>query len=100
MPTVKPEITGRKGSARVRPLGERLVYTIPEAGRLLGLGRNAAYQAAKRGDIPTIRVGRLLRVPKGPLHRLVGAEVSGPSPSGEASGSILGAEENLEETER
>jgi excisionase family DNA binding protein len=54
---------------------ERLVYTVPEAGRLLGLGRNAAYAAAKRGDIPTIRMGRLLRVPKGPLHRLLGAEL-------------------------
>ena len=51
---------------------ERLVYTIPEAGRLLGLGRNAAYDAAKRGDIPTLRIGRLLLVPKIPFHRMLG----------------------------
>jgi excisionase family DNA binding protein len=51
---------------------ERLVYTVPEAGRLLGLGRNAAYDAAKRGDIPTLRVGRLLLVPKTPFHRMLG----------------------------
>jgi excisionase family DNA binding protein len=51
---------------------ERLVYTVPEAGRLLGLGRNAAYEAAKRGDIPTLRVGRLLLVPKIPFHRMLG----------------------------
>jgi excisionase family DNA binding protein len=50
----------------------RLVYTVPEAGRLLGLGRNAAYDAAKRGDIPTLRVGRLLLVPKIPFHRMLG----------------------------
>jgi hypothetical protein len=38
--------------------------TIPEAGKLyFGLCRNAAYAAAKRGDIPTIRIGKLLRVP-------------------------------------
>ncbi len=38
--------------------------TVPEAGRLYyGLGRNASYDAARRGDIPTIRLGRLLRVP-------------------------------------
>jgi excisionase family DNA binding protein len=51
---------------------ERLVYTVPEAGRLLGLGRNAAYDAAKRGDIPTLRIGRLLLVPKIPFHRMLG----------------------------
>jgi hypothetical protein len=38
--------------------------TVPEAGhRYFGLGKNAAYAAARRGDIPTIRIGRLLRVP-------------------------------------
>jgi len=47
------------------------VYTVPEAGRLLGLSRNGSYAAAKRGDFPTIRVGRLLLVPKGPFHRLI-----------------------------
>ena len=48
------------------------MYTVPEAGRLLGLGRNAAYDAAKRGDIPTLRIGRLLVVPKLPFHRMLG----------------------------
>jgi excisionase family DNA binding protein len=51
---------------------KRLVYTVPEAGRLLGLGRNAAYAAAQRGEIPTLRIGRLLLVPKIPLHRMLG----------------------------
>jgi excisionase family DNA binding protein len=51
----KPSDTGRD---------ERLVYTVPEAGALLGLNRNASYDAAKRGDIPTIRIGNRLRVPK------------------------------------
>lgn len=38
--------------------------TVPEAGRLyFSLGRNASYEAARRGDIPTLRIGRLLRVP-------------------------------------
>jgi excisionase family DNA binding protein len=42
----------------------RLVYEVPEAGEMLGLGRNASYQAARRGDIPTIKIGKLIRVPK------------------------------------
>ena len=41
----------------------RAVMTVPEAGKILGLGRNASYAAAQRGDIPTIRLGKLLRVP-------------------------------------
>jgi excisionase family DNA binding protein len=58
---------------KVQNRAQRLVYTIPEAARLLGLSRNGVYAAAKRGDIPTIRVGRRLLVPMGPLHKLVGA---------------------------
>ena len=42
----------------------RLVYDVPEAGAMLGLSRNASYSAAKRGDLPTIKIGKLLRVPK------------------------------------
>jgi hypothetical protein len=43
--------------------------TVPEAGKyFLGLSKNASYDAAKRGDIPTIRVGRLLRVPIHLMH--------------------------------
>ena len=43
--------------------------TVPEAGRLLGIGRNAAYEAARRGEIPTIRIGKLLLVPMVALER-------------------------------
>jgi excisionase family DNA binding protein len=50
---------------------KRLVYEVPEAGALLGLGRNASYEAAKRGDIPTIRIGKLIRVPKAAFDQLL-----------------------------
>jgi len=49
---------------------EPKTVSVPEAGRRwLGIGRNAAYEAARRGDIPTIRIGRLLRVPIVALER-------------------------------
>jgi excisionase family DNA binding protein len=51
----------------------RLVYEVPEAGAMIGLGRNASYAAAKRGDIPTIKIGKLIRVPKAAFHRLLEA---------------------------
>ena len=50
---------------------ERLVLTVPEAGKLLGLGRSASYDAAKRGDIPTLPVGRKVLVPLPALRRLL-----------------------------
>jgi hypothetical protein len=38
--------------------------TVPQAGKeYFGLSRNASYAAAERGDIPTVRIGKLLRVP-------------------------------------
>ena len=47
-----------------------LTMTVPEAGeKYYGLGRDASYAAAQRGDIPTIRVGRLLRVPIAAMDR-------------------------------
>lgn len=48
-----------------------LVIGIKEAGAMLGLNKNAAYAAAKRGDIPTIRIGRLIKVPKAAFNRLL-----------------------------
>ena len=39
---------------------EPKTITVPDAGReYFGLSRNAAYAAAQRGDIPTIKVGKL-----------------------------------------
>ena len=49
----------------------RLVLSVPEAGALLGLTRNASYEAAARGEIPTLRFGRKLRVPRMALERML-----------------------------
>jgi len=47
-----------------------LTITVQEAGKkYFGLSRDASYRAAQRGDIPTIRVGRLLRVPVAAMER-------------------------------
>jgi hypothetical protein len=47
--------------------------SVPQAGkRYFDLGKNASYEAARRGDIPTIRVGGKLRAIVAVLDRLVG----------------------------
>lgn len=48
-----------------------LTITVPEAGERLGLSRNTAYAAAKAGQLPTIRIGKLLRVPVASLQRML-----------------------------
>ena len=49
---------------------EPKTLSVPEAGRrYYNLSRNASYDAARRGEIPTIPVGRLLRVPIRAMER-------------------------------
>jgi excisionase family DNA binding protein len=51
---------------------DRFTITVPEAARVLGLGREAAYAAARRGEIPTLRIGRRVLVPVPKLLALLG----------------------------
>jgi ribosomal protein S14 len=66
--------TRSDGTSRPRKVVNEMddckTLTVPEAGRrYFGLGRNASYEAARRGDLPTIRIGRLLRVSVVALER-------------------------------
>ena len=49
-----------------------MTISVPAAGRFyLGIGKDASYAAAKRGDIPVIKIGRLLRVPVAAMQRML-----------------------------
>jgi excisionase family DNA binding protein len=48
--------------------------TVAEAAKRLKIGRNQAYEAAARGEIPVIRIGRRWLVPTVKLDRLLGGE--------------------------
>jgi excisionase family DNA binding protein len=50
---------------------ERRTFTVEEAGRVLGLSRNTAYALAKSGELPTVRLGRRLLVPRQALDALL-----------------------------
>jgi hypothetical protein len=51
--------------------------SVPDVGRVcFGLSRNGSYDAAKRGDFPTIEIGRLLKVPTSALRKQLGIEVT------------------------
>jgi len=46
--------------------------TVTEAARVLGVGRQTAYTAARSGELPAIRLGRKrIAVPKAALQRLL-----------------------------
>jgi excisionase family DNA binding protein len=45
--------------------------TITEASRALGVSRNKAYEAAKRGEIPTIKIGKRILVLRAALDRML-----------------------------
>jgi hypothetical protein len=49
-----------------------LTMTVPEAGKkYFGLSRNGSYAAADRGELPVIKIGRLLRVPVRAMERML-----------------------------
>jgi len=45
--------------------------TIPEAAAKLGISRISAYKAAQLGQLPVLRIGKRLVVPKAPLERIL-----------------------------
>ena len=42
---------------------EQLTISVPEAGRMLGCGRNLSFKLARENKIPVLRLGKKLRVP-------------------------------------
>jgi Helix-turn-helix domain len=68
MPRERRKRMAKKLSPKTQEL---LTYEVPEAGALIGLSRNGSYDAANRGEIPTIKIGRLLKVPKAAFHRML-----------------------------
>jgi excisionase family DNA binding protein len=44
--------------------GERLLLTVEEAARRLGIGRSLAWRLVRSGELPSVRLGRLVRVPE------------------------------------
>ncbi len=57
----------------LRNLEDKATITIEQAAQVLGVGRTAAYDAARRGELPTRRLGRRLLVPVPALLAFLGA---------------------------
>ena len=48
---------------------DKQTVTIKEVAKLLGVGRDTAYAAVKKGEIPSLKIGGLTRIPLPALER-------------------------------
>lgn len=50
---------------------ERLTYDVGTAAKLLGLSRNSAYLACLKGEIPHLKIGKRILIPKVALEQML-----------------------------
>ncbi len=62
-------------SALKKVLIENVSVPVTVAGKAFGLSRNAAYQAVRNGQIPSVRIGSKYAVPTAPLCRMLGIKL-------------------------
>jgi excisionase family DNA binding protein len=65
---------------RTSPPGNepRIVLTVEEAAQRLRIGRTLMYALVKRGDVESVTIGRLRRIPLDALYRYVASLRPGP----------------------
>lgn len=54
-----------------------LLLRVSDVSRLLGIGRSTAYELIARGELPVIRIGRLVRVPRPALEKWIVSNTAG-----------------------
>jgi excisionase family DNA binding protein len=86
-----------------------LLLTVPQAAEALQVNRNKVWALVGSGELPSVRIGRSVRVPVTALAEWVEAQTvsasaaatatavtsSGPLPNGRSSGAAAGAETSL-----
>lgn len=60
-------VIGKRGEG----MEDKLTLSVEETAKLLGIGRNLCYDRVKTGEIPVIRIGRRLLVPRKALEKLL-----------------------------
>lgn len=59
---------------------QRLVYRVDEVAQLLDCGRSTVFDAVRRNELPSIRLGRRILIPKAALHELLELNGTGDGP--------------------
>jgi excisionase family DNA binding protein len=66
-------------------MDDKLLLRAEDVQRLLGIGRWKTYEMIARGELPTLRIGRLIRVPRPALEEWIVANTSGTGSRGDAA---------------
>lgn len=72
--TSQIENTERTGALSLEELRTRVTVSVDVGAATVGVGRAAMYEAVKRGEIPTLRIGRRIVIPTPALLRMLGVE--------------------------
>lgn len=59
---------------------ERMTLSVEEAAGLLGISRALAYELVRRGELPRLRLGRRVLVPRRALEQFVASALDAPEP--------------------
>jgi excisionase family DNA binding protein len=70
--TVRGVVVSLRDRKEVVVESSRLTLSVPETAALLGISRALAYQLVARGELPSLRLGGRILVPRHALDRLVG----------------------------
>ena len=62
---------GRRGLPRHAVTEKRLCISVPEVADMLGISRNLAYELVKRKELPVIKFGKRLLIPRAALEKML-----------------------------
>ncbi|MGD0254965.1 MAG: helix-turn-helix domain-containing protein [Acidimicrobiales bacterium] len=71
----RPDEGDADNTGPVSSATERLVLTVDEAAYLLSISRGLAYELVARGQLPAIRLGRRIVIPRVVLEELLGTAI-------------------------
>ena len=62
---------GGSGLSRHAVIEKRLCITVPEAAVMLGLSRNFTYELVKQKQLPVVKFGKRLLIPRAALEKML-----------------------------
>ena len=65
-------------SEDIKEILARPTCSVEEFRRIFDLSKNPAYDAVKRGDVPSVRLGGRIRIPTAPLRAKLGLHTPRP----------------------
>lgn len=80
MPSAQHHEEGRSNSQQVQPTPIKLLLTMDEAARALGLGRALLYTLVMKKQIASVKIGRARRVPVSALETFISQQLQSEEP--------------------